>query len=79
MGARKLAGRVAVRDKDLNTHWFGPDDDVPEWASTQITSDFAWAQDERATELRAADVVQHSTDDDAPERPVRRTTRRRQA
>ena len=42
---RRLRGYAAVRDHEGNTHSFGPDDDVPEWAAQQITNPSLWAND----------------------------------
>lgn len=43
MAARRLVYRVAVTDDEDRVVWFGPDDDVPAWASKQITNKSAWS------------------------------------
>lgn len=40
-----LRFHVHVVDDAGVGHWFGPGDEVPEWASSQIVNEGAWAED----------------------------------
>ncbi|NUO57317.1 MAG: hypothetical protein HOV78_11675 [Hamadaea sp.] len=43
MASRTLAHYVTVADEKGEQHTFGPDSDVPAWASKAITNPAAWA------------------------------------
>lgn len=70
---RRLAGYVTVRDADLKSVTYGPNDDVPEWATHLITHTAAWAQDAPRRDSADQEVTAHPepATTDATERPRR--------
>lgn len=54
--AKKLNTNVSVADENGEAHWFGPDDDLPDWAEKAITNPHVWADS-------AADGGQAGDDD----------------
>ncbi|MGQ0774554.1 MAG: hypothetical protein ACT4NY_09075 [Pseudonocardiales bacterium] len=50
--ARKLAAFVHVEDDEGTSHVFGPDDEVPNWATEKITNPQAWVDDPNVRTVR---------------------------
>ena len=45
----RLAAFVHLRDTSGLNHWFGPEDEVPDWAAEQISNPDVWAWDAEPT------------------------------
>ena len=56
---RRLAGFVHVTAPDGGAAVFGPDDELPAWASKAITNEKAWAEESGSDE----EAVERSYDD----------------
>lgn len=53
--ARRLIGYVPIHNSDGTTSWFGPGDDVPDWAAAQI-GDHAFEAEDVADVPQVAEV-----------------------
>lgn len=55
--AKKLATYVYVTDEQQRPRAFGPDDEVPQWAASQITNPKAWAEPESGSDEETSETT----------------------